>query len=69
MKSTINSSRAAARFYVVQVTITIRSDVEGQPVGTGSFLMPREFTRNQLDALEGMTLIRDKIVKDLVGKS
>jgi hypothetical protein len=57
-----------ANAYRVEVTITIRTDVEGQPVATDHLLMPMEFTLAQLDGAE-MDRIRDQIVKDLVGKS
>ena len=56
-----------ANSYRVEVTITIRTDVEAPPVATDHVLMPVEFTLAQLDG-PGMDVIRDQIVKDLVGK-
>ena len=59
---------ADANAYRVEVTVTIRTDVEGQPVATDTFLMPTIYTLEQLDG-PAMDTIRDRVVKDMVGKT
>lgn len=54
--------------YLVEVTVVIRTDVEGQPVASSGLLLPREVTLEQLDAPNGMDPIRDMIVDAIVGK-
>jgi hypothetical protein len=55
--------------YLVEVTVVIRTDVEGQPVATSSLLLPREVTLQELDTEpNGMDAVRDMIVTAVVGR-
>jgi hypothetical protein len=55
------------RLFQVIVTVTIRTEVEGQPVATSSLLYPIEVTLEQLEG-QAMDSVRDMIVSAMVGK-
>jgi hypothetical protein len=57
----------AANRYLVEITIAVRTDVEGQPIAMASFRKSDVFTLDDLDG-EGMNKVRDWIVHSLVGK-
>lgn len=58
----------AANRYVVEVTVTIRTEVEGQPVATSTLAVNGLFTLEQLEG-DGMNAVRDRIVEAIIGKS
>ena len=58
---------AVANRYMVEITIAVRPDVEGQPTAMASFRKSDVFTLDDLDG-EGMNKVRDWIVHSLIGK-
>jgi hypothetical protein len=58
---------SAANRYVVEITVTIRTSIEENPVATSTLGMLGEFTLEQLDG-EKMNEVRDRIVKGMIGK-
>jgi len=58
---------SAANRFVVEITVTIRTNIEENPVANSTLGMPGEFTLEQLDG-ERMNEVRDRIVKGMIGK-